>query len=204
MSDFKQYRVQLIILFLTVVASLLGYDQYTKSFQTAEMRALVEQVLHESDRPTNFEQAEVSADLVASQTAELVMAEVATVASVQDGDTITLIDGRKVRYIGIDAPERKGSDPTITCFNDEAYQANKKLVDGKTVYLQKDKRNTDKYGRLLRYVYVGGRSVNATLLAEGYARSKWYAPDTQKQAEFDAVQRQAQQDKKGLWGTCVK
>lgn len=197
----RQYRVQLIVILLTGVLSFFGYEQYSTYLQTAETRALLEQALTQLDSqvaaPTT-----ISPTLVTTQSAQLVGGEIATVASVQDGDTITLVDGRKVRYIGIDAPERKGTDTAITCFNHEAYQANVALVLGKTIELQKDKRNTDKYGRLLRYVYADGKLVNAILIAQGYARSKWYAPDTQKQIEFDALEHQARQEKKGLWGVC--
>ncbi len=88
-----------------------------------------------------------------------------------DGDTIdVLMEGReyRVRYIGIDTPETvhptRGEEP----YGREASSRNKELVSGQTVYLEKDVSETDRYGRLLRYVWLAdGSMVNATLVAEG-------------------------------------
>ena len=72
--------------------------------------------------------------------------DVARVTQVIDGDTIRVEGGYKVRYIGIDTPEMGEA------FGMEAWQANRKLVEGKKVRLERDVSETDKYGRLLRYV----------------------------------------------------
>ena len=86
----------------------------------------------------------------------------ATVTRVVDGDTIHVsIGGKdyKVRYIGVNTPEITfGKNEPL---GKEAKNYNAKLVDGQTVYLVKDVSETDKYGRLLRYVFVGGTFVNA-------------------------------------------
>ena len=69
-----------------------------------------------------------------------------------DGDTIDVEIGGatyRVRYIGIDTPERGD------CYFDEAKDKNAELVLGQYVRLVKDVSETDRYGRLLRYVYVG-------------------------------------------------
>ena len=106
----------------------------------------------------------------------------AVVRRVVDGDTIELADGRLLRYIGIDAPElrrREGMhwvmkpDP----FGREAAEANKRLVEGKRVRLEYDVQTHDRYGRLLAYVYVDDRMVNAALLEDGYARLLTIPPD---------------------------
>lgn len=100
--------------------------------------------------------------------------ETAVVTQVIDGDTINvLLDGRstRVRYIGIDTPERDEA-----CF-DEATTANAAWVEGQTVRLVQDVSNTDRYDRLLRYVYVDEVLVNAELVAGGWAESKRYLPD---------------------------
>jgi len=54
-------------------------------------------------------------------------------------------------------------------YHDEAQQRLASLVEGKTVTLEADKINKDKYGRLLRYVFVNDTLVNAVLVEEGYA-----------------------------------
>lgn len=82
--------------------------------------------------------------------------ELATVVNIVDGDTIDVLmnDGTtyRVRYIGINTPESNE-----TCGND-ATAANDALVDGQVVAMQRDVSETDQFGRLLRYVYVGGTS----------------------------------------------
>ena len=91
-----------------------------------------------------------------------------------DGDTIEVsIEGKayRVRYIGIDTPE------TGEWMAAEATAMNKKLVGGKVVKLEKDVSETDKYGRLLRYVWVGNLMVNAEQVRLGCAQVSTYPPD---------------------------
>ena len=120
----------------------------------------------------------------------------AVVTRIIDGDTIEVdIAGilYRVRYIGIDTPER--NQPGY----DEATLANRDLVGGRTVELEKDISEIDRYGRLLRYVWVNGEMVNALLVESGYAQVVTYPPDVKYQAEFLELQRQAQQEGLGLW-----
>jgi len=126
----------------------------------------------------------------------------ARVIAVVDGDTISvLISGfyeRRVRYIGIDAPEMRRD-----CFAPEATAANRQLVLGKDVALERDVSDTDRFGRLLRYVYLPtGEMVNELLVRGGYAVARNYPPDTKYRARFEAAERQAQQANAGLWGAC--
>jgi len=86
--------------------------------------------------------------------------ETVQVKRVIDGDTIVLSDDRKVRYIGIDTPEIHHPQKAVQCFGTEAARFNKELVEGKEVTLQKDISDTDRYGRLLRYVWVNDIFVN--------------------------------------------
>ena len=94
--------------------------------------------------------------------------EEATVVDVIDGDTIDVLmngEDRRVRYYGIDAPERDER-----CY-DEATERNRELV-GSSVRLKADARDQDEGGRLLRYVFTeDGVSVEAILLAEGLAEA---------------------------------
>lgn len=128
----------------------------------------------------------------------------AQVARVIDGDTIeVLIDGTsyRVRYIGIDTPEMNDSRADVRALAEEATLANEMLVGRQVVLLEKDVSETDRYGRLLRYVYVDGVFVNAELVASGYAQVATYPPDVKYQGLFLELQRQAQEDGLGLWVT---
>jgi len=122
--------------------------------------------------------------------------ETATVTRVIDGDTITIDTGQRVRYIGIDTPEIY---PEREIYGSEAWQANRRLVEGKEVRLELDVSETDKYGRLLRYVYVGDIFVNAELVRQGLAEAKAYPPDTRYQDLLEQLEREARLDGRGMW-----
>lgn len=109
----------------------------------------------------------------------------ALVARVIDGNTIELADGQRVRYIGIDSPE-KGD-----YYFEQATAMNSALVLGREIRLEKDVSETDKYGRLLRYVYAGDLFVNAELVRLGYAREAYYPPDTKHSDEFLRLEKYA-------------
>lgn len=122
------------------------------------------------------------------------------VARVVDGDTIELVNGKRVRYIGIDTPETVHPTVGIECYGKEASNKNKELVEGKVVRLEKDVSETDRYGRLLRYVYVGDIFVNDYLVRQGYAESSSYPPDIKYQNRFLEAEREARNGSRGLWG----
>ena len=126
------------------------------------------------------------------------------VTRVIDGDTIEIFNGQKVRYIGIDTPEMKHRNKTIECFAQEAFKRNKDLVLGKMVRLEKDISETDKYGRLLRYVYVGDIFVNLELVKQGYAYTATYPPDVKYSELFLQAQEEARDKSNGLWESCNK
>jgi micrococcal nuclease len=128
----------------------------------------------------------------------------ARVVRVVDGDTIRVtIDGQEyaLRYIGIDSPETVRPNHPVEWMGPEATAANEALVGGKTVYLEKDVSETDRYGRLLRYVYLAdGTMVNAELVRRGYANSSTYPPDVKHQELLDRAEREAREAGRGLWG----
>lgn len=114
-------------------------------------------------------------------------AETAVVTHIVDGDTIDVtINGNewRVRYIGMDTPEIGSA-----CAR-EATAANASLVAGQTVRLVRDVSQTDRYGRLLRYVYVGDTFVNGALVAGGWAIAKDYPPDTAMAAVLHSLESQ--------------
>lgn len=133
------------------------------------------------------------------------------VSRVIDGDTIELSGGQKVRYIGIDAPESVSPNTPVECFAVEASSRNKDLVEGKRIWLEKDVSETDRYGRLLRYVWIEDQStshasgwvmVNWELVRGGYAYSSTYPPDVKYQQDFLDAQSEAQKESLGLWSNC--
>jgi micrococcal nuclease len=80
--------------------------------------------------------------------------ETVRVHRVIDGDTIVINQNIRVRYIGIDTPETHHPRRPVECLGKEATEANKELVEGKFVILERDSRDLDRYGRWLRYVFL--------------------------------------------------
>jgi micrococcal nuclease len=126
----------------------------------------------------------------------------AKVVRVIDGDTIEIEGGKKVRYIGINTPETVDPTKGTECYGEEASKRNKELVEGKTVELVKDVSETDRYGRLLRYVYTESAFINLYLVAGGHAYASTYPPDVAQQAALTQAQKQAREDNIGLWSMC--
>ena len=123
----------------------------------------------------------------------------AQVTHVIDGDTIEVnIYGQsyRVRYIGIDTPEVYSNEEP---YGMEASDKNREFVEGKTVILEKDISETDKHGRLLRYVYIDDLFVNAELVRLGYAQAVSYPPDVKYQEMFSKLEREAREKGMGLW-----
>jgi micrococcal nuclease len=128
----------------------------------------------------------------------------ALVVRVVDGDTIDVLIGGeqlRLRYIGVDTPETVDPRRPVGCFGKEASARNSELVEGKTVGLEKDVSETDRFGRLLRYVWLEGRMVNARLVEEGYAFAATYPPDLRYTQLLNDLETQAHFAKRGLWGT---
>lgn len=136
------------------------------------------------------------------KTSEPATVSEAKVVRVIDGDTIEIEGGERVRYIGIDAPETVEPQKPVECFGPEASNKNKELVEGKTVRLEKDMTDRDKYNRLLRYVYVGENLINTELVQLGFARAWAYPPDVKYQNEINAAEQTAKKIKSGLWTAC--
>lgn len=127
------------------------------------------------------------------------------VIHVSDGDTFEIrIDGQTVtiRMLGIDTPETIDPRKPVQCFGKEASDATKEMLDGHFVTLVTDSTQsiTDKYGRLLAYVYRDdGLFMNQFLLANGYAREYTYGKAYKMQKDFRKLEREAKREKKGLW-----
>jgi micrococcal nuclease len=122
-----------------------------------------------------------------------------------DGDTIAVrIDGRveDVRYIGVDTPETVKPDTPVQCFGPRASTFNHRLVEGRRVRLVFGVERHDIYGRLLAYVYLGHRFVNASLVRRGLARSLTIPPNDRFAPLLRRLERGAARAGRGLWGAC--
>jgi len=110
-----------------------------------------------------------------------------------DGDTLE-IDEEIIRLSGINTPE------TAECYYEEAKEALKELSLGKEVYLEKDKTDKGKYGRLLRYIYVNDLMINGYLVENGFARVyDKYDYDTKRYDELKEKEEIAINNNLGLW-----
>lgn len=128
------------------------------------------------------------------------------VTRVIDGDTIEIEGKIKVRYIGINTPEiyhdTTGKKTGEQCFANESFLENKKLVEGKTITLVRDVSDKDRYGRLLRYVYIENLFVNDYLITNGFAKIMTIKPDVKYSLEFKQKEKEAKTNNLGIWKSC--
>lgn len=114
------------------------------------------------------------------------------VIKVADGDTITVLKGEekvRVRFYGIDAPEKKQE------YGIKSLDVLKKMIDGKVVEInQKDK---DQYGRVVGEVYFEGKNLNLYMLESGHVW--WYKQYSKGESEYSAAEANAKENKLGLW-----
>ena len=126
----------------------------------------------------------------------------ATVASVIDGDTLTLTNGRRVRLVQIDAPELRDDE----CYATESAAALKRLVPpGTQVRLAPDPQldRVDRFGRELRYVFKGSRNVNLLLVRRGAAAPWFFDGERGRFAEHLLTEAKAARAAgRGLWRLC--
>jgi micrococcal nuclease len=122
-----------------------------------------------------------------------------------DGDTIEVrVEGRTedVRYIGVDTPETVKPDTPVQCFGPQASHFDHRLVEHRRVRLVFGVERRDIYGRLLAYVYLGRRFVNAELVRRGLARTLTIPPNDRYAPLFGRLQQRAAGAGRGLWGAC--
>lgn len=131
------------------------------------------------------------------------------VISVTDGDTIRVnYNGRStpVRMIGIDTPETVHPNKPVECYGPESSEYARRHLSNKSVQLEFDNSQgmTDKYGRLLAYVYVDGVSYNFHAIKGGYAYEYTYNSAYKYQKEFMFAESEAESENRGLWSpsTC--
>lgn len=129
----------------------------------------------------------------------------AYVTRVVDGDTAEVQIGEReedVRYIGIDTPETVKPESPVECFGQQASEFNHRLVEFKRVRLVFDQERRDPYGRLLAYVYLGDRFVNAELVRKGFAETLTIPPNDRFAERLKRLEIAAARAGRGLWGAC--
>lgn len=131
----------------------------------------------------------------------------AHVTKVVDGDTIDVHIGnvtKRVRLIGINTPETVAPGVPVQCYGPEASAAMKNLVSDRDIILTSDtsQLDVDRYGRLLRYAYLGNVFVNEYMVQQGFAFEYTYDRPYQFQTQFKAAQEEARAAKRGLWSQC--
>lgn len=119
------------------------------------------------------------------------------VERIVDGDTVVLHNGTIVRYVGITSPE------TGEPFENEATEANRKLVEGKTVKLEYDNYKADKFGRILAYLIIDGKNVSIEMARLGMASVVIYQHKKPfiYQNQLLQAQDDARKNKRGVWST---
>ena len=141
--------------------------------------------------------------------ADILQADVATIVSVVDGDTIVLKvqnQTETVRLLGIDTPETVHPSKPIECFGPEASAfAKATLVKGSTVKLLRDVEPRDRYQRLLVYLFLAdGTLFNQLLIDRGFARTLSIEPNTAFASQFAWHESNAKNRRVGLWQSCER
>ncbi len=127
------------------------------------------------------------------------------VVKVIDGDTFSVSSDNqtlKVRVLGINTPETVDPRRKVECFGKEASDKAKSLLTGQTVKLETDptQDDKDKYGRLLRYVYLpNNKDYGLEMIKSGYAYEYTYDLPYKYQNEYKSAQIEAERAKVGLW-----
>jgi micrococcal nuclease len=119
------------------------------------------------------------------------------VTQVVDGDTFRCGDGRRVRLIGVDTPEKAQGEAGRL-----ARQALLRyLPPGRVVRLERDVQATDRYGRVLAFVWTGATMVNEAMVREGWAVLYTVPPDVKYAERFHRAQKEARARRAGLWAS---
>lgn len=176
--------------------------------------ALVLEVLSRANRQ-NSENKQAQEELAQKSDPNKVY-QVATITDVVDGDTAVVgIYGNnyKLRLTGVNTPETVHPSKPVEFFGKEASDFTKANLNQIKVWLEKDVSETDKYDRLLRYIWltppvdpenptyeeVRDQMFNGILVRDGYANASTYHPDVKYSEIFAKIEREAREANRGLW-----
>ena len=130
-----------------------------------------------------------------------------------DGDTVYVSIPRpprgvkgyeSVRFIGVDTPETVHPRKTVERFGKQSSEFTRTFLLTQPVFLAFDWQLRDRYDRLLAYIYLDdGTCFNAVLVREGYAHAYTRFP-FQFLEQFRALEREAREQDRGLWGAVEK
>lgn len=124
------------------------------------------------------------------------------VTNIVDGDTLDVegcADAGRLRLILADTPEVFFG---VECYGREASAYTERKLLGKTVTLERDVSDLDRFDRKLRYVWMDGDLFNARIVRDGYAVLATFPPDVKYADEIREAQRFAFEREIGLWGAC--
>ncbi|QHE60351.1 nuclease [Rossellomorea vietnamensis] len=182
-------------------------DQQAKADE--EKKASEEKKAKEEEEKKLAEEKEkAEAEKEQQELADTFGMEEVLITRVVDGDTVELKDGRKVRLIGVNTPE---STTRTEEYGKEASKYTTEKLEGKTVWLQKDVSETDRYNRSLRLIWleipkddmdeeeIRTKMFNADLVLNGYAEPSTYNPDVKYSEYFVKFAREARENGTGLW-----
>ena len=127
-----------------------------------------------------------------------------TLVDTIDGDTIKVkVKGKleTIRYLLVDTPESKNPRTCVQAYAQEAFQRNNQLVRDGSLTMEIEQGNTrDAYGRLLAYVNVNGKSVQETLIKEGFARVAYIMnPPYKYLSQYKLDESHAKRNKVNIW-----
>ncbi len=196
-------KLSIILIVSAFILSGCGMTTQQDDKETYEP-VVKESTSNDDEASTAVAEDKTQIELVTTPTENTTNQIPVTLVSTTDGDTIRVMYNgvnEPVRYLLIDTPEtnhpRLGKQP----FGDEAKELNRSLVNSGALTIEFDVgEKRDKYGRLLAYVYVDGKSVQEILLRAGLARVAYvYPPNTRHLTPYEKAQREAKSKKLGIW-----
>lgn len=125
----------------------------------------------------------------------------AVVGSITDGDTFRTTEGERIRFIGIDTPERRDDE----CFAEAATDHLGELIPpGTEVRLVTDAEVLDRFGRTLAYVHRAddGLDVGLAMARDGFALQLTVPPNVARAEDIRAAVAEAREADRGLWSAC--
>ena len=124
--------------------------------------------------------------------------EIVEFKSCIDGDTAIFVineENKTVRFIAIDAPENN-----TEIGKEVSNYVCKALKDASTITLEYEvNATTDKYNRVLAWVYVDDKLIQKDLIEKGYAQVKYIYDDYKYVDELEKIQEQVKKEKLGIW-----